>query len=518
MELHSNFGNPAKAVAGQNAEAQKALLAIRQARDSVLAQNHELISKLSWAQEQLAVSSSEREALECERDVALKRAEKYMVECEELRRRTAELTEDKLSRAQADTDHTTTLVQQIAVISDDREALRARCDDQNRMIDDLRVKLASAQNPEGGEKLAVAVEEARRRVLDLEAQAEGFKAQQKKNIVSLTKHLTGDRELMKERHAEEAAALKAQIAELQAQLEQAANNGAHAVGAGLAEREERHVLELEELAAQLEATRIENRELRSALDATRAPVETEKIKAPVLPEAGEALTYDASVALGAMSSCLEMLSQHPSSVELLDELDGHLRGFSERAGSAGFAAIHRYGATCGDLTAWLLKTPSKISPATLAPLGEAIELLGRLAGSRDSARLFDPAEALVYAVDDDLDNCECIAMALEKVELRTKYAVRPEVALAELIASPCDLIVLDVDMPRMDGFELASRLRQVEHHATTPIIFLSGLISTRDRLEASQISGATYMAKPYNLKELGLKVLGLILSSRAELA
>ena len=141
-------------------------------------------------------------------------------------------------------------------------------------------------------------------------------------------------------------------------------------------------------------------------------------------------------------------------------------------------------------------------------------MLTLLTGIRNAGRIADPANALVYAVDDDPDNCECISMAFEKMSLRTKYSVRPEVALTELTANPCDLIILDVDMPRMDGFELSSRIRKVEHHATTPILFVSALTSTQERLNANPAGADAFIAKPYNLNELGLKALGLILKTR----
>lgn len=507
MEQSSDFENPAHDAPGQGTDMQKALLSIRQARDSVLAQNHELISKLARADEELAVSVSEREGLECERDVALKRAEKYMRECEELR---LQLTEEKASQAR-----------QIAALSEEAQSLRERSEAQERTLEALRGELQAAHSPAEEERLAAALQDATRRIADLEAQADGFKAQQKKNIISLTQHLTGDRELLRARFNEEVAALQAQIHDLQTQLtlaeKAAAETGTEPQPGGmLTERAELHRLEIEELAAQLEATRIENRELRNALDGARMPAEP--TPASAAPEEDAAIPYDVSAALGAMSSCVEMLHHHPGNLEPMEELDSHLRSFSERAGVAGLAAIQQYSATCGDLSAWLLKSPAKISPATLEPLGEAVELLGQLLGYRGVARISHPSEALVYVVDDDLDNCECVAMGLEKLQVRTKYAVRPEVALAEIVAAPCDLIILDVDMPRMDGFELASHIRQAPHHAETPIIFLSGLVSTQQRLQDSGLQGAIYMAKPYSLKELGLRVLGMILKSQTALA
>jgi len=100
------------------------------------------------------------------------------------------------------------------------------------------------------------------------------------------------------------------------------------------------------------------------------------------------------------------------------------------------------------------------------------------------------------------------------MSLRTKYAVRPEVALTELVAMPCDLIILDVDMPRMDGFELSARIREIEHHALTPILFVSALTSTQERLKENPSAADAFIAKPYNLNALGLRALALILKAR----
>ncbi|MGV3533673.1 MAG: response regulator [Chthoniobacteraceae bacterium] len=547
MDRQTNGGS----TAAPATDMQKALLSIRQARDSVLAQNHELISKLAKAEEQLSVTTVEKEGLEVEREVALKRAEKYLVDCDELLRKNHDL-EGKLKESAGNTAETAELKGRIAELeagiadlqrqnaelSAEREQLtqdfqaqsrtldaqRLTAEEQSRRIAELMAELETKQSSGEEEQLTRSLLEATRRVADLEAQADGFRTQQKKNIIVLTKTLTADREALCQKYNEEIGALKAHVQDLQTQLalaqEAAAESGTSSAAAqALGERLEQQRLENDELAAQLEATRIENRELRAALDENRASAASAATPAPATAsQTDEATAYDAGVALGAMMSCIEMLSEHPGGLELIDELESHLRGFGDRAAAAGLRGIHQYTASCGGLTSWLRKAPAKISAETLAPLQEAVTLLSRLIGNRNPAQVFDPAEALVYAVDDDLDNCECIAMALEKVQLRTKYAGRPEVALTEITAAQCDLIILDVDMPKMDGFELAERVRQLPHHARTPIIFLSGLVSTQERLAESGIKDATYMPKPYNLKELGLRVFTRILQSRGNLA
>jgi DNA-binding response OmpR family regulator len=150
----------------------------------------------------------------------------------------------------------------------------------------------------------------------------------------------------------------------------------------------------------------------------------------------------------------------------------------------------------------------------LEPLEDAISLLNALTAVSDPAQILDPVGALVYAVDDDPDNCECIAMALEKMNLLTKYSMKPDVALTALANTQCDLILLDVDLPGMNGFELSLRIRQIDRHVATPIVFVSALTSTKDKILSNPNGANDFIAKPYNLNELGLKALTLILRAR----
>jgi CheY-like chemotaxis protein len=518
--------------AGQLAQAQKAILSIRQARDSVVAQNHELSNRLSRADDQLAKIGYEKESAERARDVAVKQAQELTREVDELRRKALDLAEQKFAVLETGKDHSSALVaalQQVAVLTEERHLARIAAAEQNRVLDEVRAEVEALRHAPapGSAQLEGELADARHKLADLEAQMEGFKAQQKKNVLTLTKHLSTERDGLRAKFEQERAVLETQIATLRAELA-GKNSSAH-----LSEKIEDLRRENVELVAQLEAACAEAVALRHALETTSRGESgaTGKRKDEAVPppavskkKANESLAsaqatapltdYDSSVTLGAMNSCLQMLNDHPTSVELLEELDNHLRGFSERAESAHFAAVHRLSAATAELTSWLRKNPVKIGPATLEPLEDAISLLNALTAVSDPAQILDPVGALVYAVDDDPDNCECIAMALEKMNLRTKYSMKPDVALTALANTQCDLILLDVDLPGMNGFELSLRIRQIDRHVATPIVFVSALTSTKDKILSNPNGANDFIAKPYNLNELGLKALTLILRAR----
>ena len=270
------------------------------------------------------------------------------------------------------------------------------------------------------------------------------------------------------------------------------------------------------LAAERETLRAQFEQEKAMLVAQMAVAQTAQDVEPEPPptEPAEPLSADAaSGVLATMAGRIRLLKEAPARIERLDALDAHFHTFAARSRSSGLAAAGRVSAACGELTRWLRKMPARI-PGTLPTVEQAVELLGELARLKEPARAPDPAGAFVYSVDDDVDNCECVAMALEKLSLQTKYAIKSDVALAELSATACDLIVLDVNLPGTDGFAIHAQLREMPRHARTPVIFLSGQTSARERVRQLGDDRAQFVGKPYNLTELGLMALVTIVRSR----
>ena len=226
----------------------------------------------------------------------------------------------------------------------------------------------------------------------------------------------------------------------------------------------------------------------------------------------------ASAAAASLSTTLDQLASDPTQIGLLEKLDFEFEEFVEWAAAEDLPALAAEASACRDVTRWLRKAPTRVAEAAPA-LAEGITLLKDLAGLRMGSReIADPAGAMIYAVDDDVDNCECIAMTFEKLAFQTRYTVRSDIALEQMVLSSFDLIVLDVDMPGMDGFQLHERLRGAPQHLETPILFVTALISTRGRLEKLPPGNHAFLAKPYNLTALSLKALTMILRRRVDLA
>ncbi|MEQ1860471.1 MAG: response regulator [Chthoniobacteraceae bacterium] len=441
-------------------------LSIRQARDLLLTRNHELIAELARANDKVAEVESECEDAVAARDAAIRERDRYIEECVELRRIAAELG------------------QQITTLTATETKYAADSTDAERIIAELTEELAAARaNAPESEADGGGAPQKR----DLAVLAGQFAAAQQARTIALkalekakaeSERIGADRDALRSElaaaqnaHEQQLTALRAQLATAQPQPVTASASGASPAGG-----------------------------LRLAGPATSPD--------PVSP--APLGCAEAGAALATMRDCLAGLAAHPDDLTPLDALDNHLRAFSEGAHAAELAAVHRYAVGCRELTRWLRKSPKKIA-VTLPTLNEALDLLGMLTTTGDRAAIPDPVGGLVYSVDDDVDNCECIAAGLEKMMLFTKYASKPEIALVELAAVPCDLIILDVNMPGMDGFEIFERVRQMEHHRETPILFVSGLNSARERLNSIKGERIEFVAKPYNLNELGLKALGMIL-------
>jgi DNA-binding response OmpR family regulator len=86
----------------------------------------------------------------------------------------------------------------------------------------------------------------------------------------------------------------------------------------------------------------------------------------------------------------------------------------------------------------------------------------------------------------------------------------PESALPELLRSAPDLVILDVNMPGMSGWELCALLRRQTATREIPVLFLTGRREVRDRITAMQVGGSDYLSKPFGAADLRRKVNSLL--------
>jgi two-component system OmpR family response regulator len=106
----------------------------------------------------------------------------------------------------------------------------------------------------------------------------------------------------------------------------------------------------------------------------------------------------------------------------------------------------------------------------------------------------------VLLVDDDPHIRQLLAFAFAKAGMVTTEAVDGEEALAHLAGAGADLVVLDINMPRMDGLEVCRRLRAMA--CAVPILFLSSRDEEIDRILGIELGADDYVVKPFSPREV----------------
>jgi len=539
------------------ADAQKQAASLRQARDASQAQCHELIDKVQHLEDQLHEVTHERDTARRQsgdsaesqrlRDEAIRernqlaeRLDQAMREAEAERRRAEENAQSgELARSQ----------EKIAELTRELDAVREALREANAASE-------RATAPGHSEREA-----------ELSAQLAALQKHREELLASLTaaqkqiEHIIRDRDQVRQRGIERTIELENQCAEAAAKAAEAAAKAAEAEQQAAdaqrrlaaAAREQDSALEKArnfdeqrlaaiDLAAQLDGARREIKQLTAALAEARleakavhrapiaktppplpardpAPAAAPAAANPARPNPAPELDddvlteKDAKALLTEIKRCYSSFTKTPADFSLLNEIHCQLQHFAERARVSGFLALHRLGRAFDQLAQDLYRFPEQVNPSTVRTIGQTIDLLGTLLKQKNYAALKDPAKATVFAVDDDADNCEAIRMAMESIGMRTRWAQEPAVALAEISSDAYDLVFLDVALPHMDGFELCQHIRALPGHTRTPIVFLTGLTTIENRVQSSLSGGNDFIGKPFNLHELGVKAISLVLKA-----
>ena len=116
------------------------------------------------------------------------------------------------------------------------------------------------------------------------------------------------------------------------------------------------------------------------------------------------------------------------------------------------------------------------------------------------------AQGEVLIVEDTPASLQLLADLLTQAGYAARRAQNGRMALLSARARPPDLILLDVRMPEMDGYEVCRRLKADPRTADVPVIFLSALRETADKLRGFQLGAVDYIAKPYPAGEVLARV------------
>ncbi len=119
------------------------------------------------------------------------------------------------------------------------------------------------------------------------------------------------------------------------------------------------------------------------------------------------------------------------------------------------------------------------------------------------------ADCRVLLVDDAKANLDILVEGL-RAEHKLSLAFNGEMALQIAARTPPDLVLLDIVMPGLDGYEVCRRLRQRPETAEVPIMFLSSLEEVQNKTRGFEAGGNDYLTKPFDLLEVKARVRSLL--------
>ncbi|MGZ6346669.1 MAG: response regulator [Anaerolineales bacterium] len=122
----------------------------------------------------------------------------------------------------------------------------------------------------------------------------------------------------------------------------------------------------------------------------------------------------------------------------------------------------------------------------------------------------------ILIIDDDVDTLKLVGMMLQKQGYKIIAAANGEQGLKQAEAENPDLILLDVMLPEMDGYEVAKRLRAIDKTANTPILMFSAKTQLDDKVTGFEAGADDYLTKPTHPTELTAHVKALLARSSKE--
>ena len=120
------------------------------------------------------------------------------------------------------------------------------------------------------------------------------------------------------------------------------------------------------------------------------------------------------------------------------------------------------------------------------------------------------SQKTILYVEDNEFNRKIVRQLLAKTSYQLTEAVDSEQGVAAALAAPPDLILMDIQLPKMSGLDATRQLREDARTAAVPIIVVTSFALSGDEQKAKAAGATAYLAKPYSPRELLAKIRELV--------
>lgn len=127
-----------------------------------------------------------------------------------------------------------------------------------------------------------------------------------------------------------------------------------------------------------------------------------------------------------------------------------------------------------------------------------------------------PKQGNILIVDDNPHNLRLLSTMLTEQGYKVRKAINGKQALKAVFAAPPDLILLDVNMPVLNGYQVCEQLKSSELTEDIPVIFISAIDNILDKVKAFEVGGVDYVTKPFELQELVVRIENQLKLSHAQ--
>jgi len=251
--------------------------------------------------------------------------------------------------------------------------------------------------------------------------------------------------------------------------------------------------------------------------AARAPSPADRAEGDVAAQAREEFLEHAAPICADLRNLFQAFTgaQHEAERGVrLQNLHRKVHFVAATAGPAGCHHLAQLARVFEALLSELAGKNSRLTPSVMRTMASTVDFLGLLFERAQENSLGTPMAARALAVDDDPLSNRLVAAALRHVQLQARSTEDPRVALQWLQESRYDLILLDVEMPGMDGFKLGEQMRALPGYDRTPMIYVTSHSDFESRAKSILSGGDDLISKPVFPMELATKAVAHLLKRR----